>query len=188
MRRVDARFSTSIPEQTGEFRWQAALGGGSLMDLGVYPLAFCRRLLGEDFSVDAVATELKGGVDARLVADLSFGDVKVRIGSSMIDPFDARLEIDGENGSLCVHNPVAPSLGNRLVLRARDACWDREVGGPTSWAAQLAAIVATLRDGTPYPFPADDPVASMRAIERMKAHPGWFSKLNAGETALPSRR
>lgn len=183
--RVNAHFSTIIADEPGEFRWHAALGGGGLMDLGVYPLALCRRLLGEDFRVDAVAVEFKGGVDARLRADLSFGDVAVRIGCSMIDSFDACLEIVGDHGTLHVRNPIAPSLGNCLSLRTGTSCEKREIDGATSWTAQLAAIVATLRDGAPYPFPADDPLASMRAIERVKAHPQWDAAVNADATAQP---
>lgn len=185
IRRIEARFSTIIADDPGEFRWHAALGGGGLMDLGVYPLALCRRLLGEDFTVDAIAAEFRGGVDVRLLADLRFGDIAVRIGCSMIDPFDAGLEIGGEDGTLCVRNPVVPSLGNRLNLRTRTSCEDREINGPTSWTAQLAAIVATLRGGAPYPLPADDPLASMRAIERVRAHPDWGAAVNAGATAQP---
>lgn len=185
IRRVEARFSTIIADDPGEFRWHAPLGGGGLMDLGVYPLALCRRLLGEDFTVDAIAAEFRSGVDARLLADLRFGDIAVRIGCSMIDPFDAGLEIGGEDGTLCVRNPVAPSLGNRLVLRTRTSCEDRQIDGPTSWTAQLAAIVATLRGGAPYPLPADDPLASMQAIERVRAHPDWDAAVNAGATAQP---
>lgn len=185
IRRVNAHFSTIIAVVPGEFRWHVGLGGGGLMDLGVYPLALCRRLLGEDFKVDAVAVEFESGVDARLRADLSFGDVAARIGCSMIDPFDAYLEIVGEHGTLHVRNPVAPSLGNRLTLRTGTSCEEREIDGATSWTAQLAAIVATLRDGAPYPLPADDPLASMRAIERVRAHPDWDAAVNADATAQP---
>src|SRR3546814_9714250 len=110
------------------------------MDLGVYPLALCRRLLGEDFTVDAIAAEFRGGVDARLLADLRFGDIAVRIGCSMIDPFDAGLEIGGEDGTLCVRNPVVPSLGNRLVLRTRTSCEDRDRKEHTSELQSLMRI------------------------------------------------
>src|SRR3546814_16382715 len=38
IRRIEARFSTIIADDPGEFRWHAALGGGGLMDLGVYQI------------------------------------------------------------------------------------------------------------------------------------------------------
>lgn len=188
VRRISASFSTIIADSPDEFRWNAALGGGALMDLGIYPLALCRRLLGEDYTVDAIAAEFQRGVDVRMLADLRFGEIAVRVGCSMLDPFEARLEVGGEEGTLCIRNPVAPSLGNRLTLRSRTSCEAHEVAGRSSWTGQLAAIVATLIDGAPYPLPADDPLASMRAIDRLRTHPDWAASLSDAATAPPLRR
>lgn len=173
IRRASAGFATIIAEDAGEFRWDPALGGGALMDLGVYPMALCRALFGEAFEVDSVDVAPRRGVDARMSAALRFGDIAVTIGCSMVDPFDAWLCIEGDKGRLVVDNPVAPSLGHRIELRADGHTRDGECPGATSWTAQLAAVTATLLDGAPFPRRAQDPAASMRAIDRIRAHRDW---------------
>ena len=40
---LDAEFSVPIERNAREFRWRAEMGGGALMDLGIYPLAWARR-------------------------------------------------------------------------------------------------------------------------------------------------
>lgn len=178
IRRASAHFSTMIAEGADEFRWAAGQGGGSLMDLGIYPLAFCRRLLGENFRVSALSAGFRRGVDSHMMAELRFGAIEARISSSMIEPSEAWLEIGGEEGTLLARNPVAPSLGNRLVHRTRDCIRDEEIGGPSSWTAQLGAIASTLLDGAPFPVSLDDPVRSMRAIDLIRAHPDWQSSVS----------
>lgn len=174
IRRVAARFDVDVPRTPGEFRWDAAMGGGALMDLGVYPLAFCRRLLGEAFEIEAVDATIVDGVDAAFAARLKFaGGVLAEVSSSMIAPFVAELLIEGDRGTLAVTNPVVPHRGNRLVLRTESGDLDEEVAGPTSWTAQLHAICDTLIAGRPYPTPGNDHVLSMRAIDSIRIAGGW---------------
>lgn len=178
IRSMNAHFSTEIAEQSGEFRWQAKQGGGALMDLGIYPLALCRYLLGDTFTVFDVSAEGACGIDVRTTADLEFGSVAARISCSMQDPSKSWLNIEGEHGTLRVHNPVAPSLGNRLILQSPKLCRDEEIRGPSSWTAQLEAVAATLLDGVPYLLADDDPLASMQAIDQIRGHSNWSRGVN----------
>lgn len=178
IRRMNAHFSTEIAEQSGEFRWQAKQGGGALMDLGVYPLALCRHLLGDTFTVVDVSAEGACGIDVRTTADLEFGSVAARISCSMQEPSKSWLNIEGEHGTLLVHNPVAPSLGNRLILQSPKLCRDEEIRGPSSWTAHLEAVAATLLDGVPYLLADDDPLASMQAIDQIRGHSNWSRGVN----------
>jgi predicted dehydrogenase len=169
IRRVESFFSTRILRAADEFRWRRALGGGALMDLGVYPLTFCRRLLGEDFELDSVSVRMEGDVDASLRAELRFAGVEVVIGASMDQAFDAFLSIEGEKGSIHASNPIVPHLGSRVVWQC---CWgsgEQQFEGPSSWTAQLQAICSTLIDGATFPVPEYDPAASMAAIDRIRA-------------------
>lgn len=178
IRRMNAHFSTEIAQQSSEFRWQATQGGGALMDLGIYPLALCRHLLGDEFTVVDVSAEGACGIDVRTTADLEFRSVAARISCSMQEPSKSWLNIDGEHGTLAVHNPVAPSLGNRLILQSPALCRDEEIRGPSSWTAQLEAVTATLLDGAPYLLAETDPLASMQAIDRIRRHDNWHRGVN----------
>ncbi len=171
--RVVARFDVELARTPGEFRWDPAMGGGALMDLGVYPLAFCRRLLGEAFEIETVTASMVEGVDAAFSARLRFGDVAAEISSSLTAPIVHDLLIEGDRGSLLADRIVVPHRGNRLETRIDGALTVEEVPGPTSWTAQLGAICDTLLDGAPFPTPDDDYVHSMRAIDRIRSVGGW---------------
>ena len=170
VRSIEASFVAPIPAND-PFRWNPAFGGGALMDLGVYPLAWVRRIAGEDFTVGAVEAEFRDGVDARFTARLDFrSGVVCELTASMVaaQP-NARLVVSGDRGMLDVRNPVAPQLGHALTLTIGSDARVETVEGPSSYEAQLEAIRATIQGGVPFAFPEDDYVRSMEAIERVRA-------------------
>ena len=113
--------------------------------------------------------EPEGDVDAAMSAELRFGEATAIISASMVAPFEAWLDVEGEHGSLRVDNPIVPHRGHLLTVRTDSgAASDETVDGPTSWGAQLVAICNTLLDGRPFPASRDDPLRSMRAIDRIR--------------------
>lgn len=170
VRSLDAEFSTLIAADD-PIRWNAGLGGGALMDLGVYPLAWARRLAGETFDILRTQADMRDDVDAAFEAELSFaGDVQVVIRSSMLTPISrARLIIEGQEGRIDVINPLSPQIGNLVKIDGKQGARSETFDGPTSFEAQLAAIRDTLIDGAEFPFSRDDFVHSMAALNRIRA-------------------
>jgi len=97
LRRVEASFGFPIPESGRDGRprlYEPALGGGSLLELGVYPVQLSHWLLGRDPAVAAFGRSSSLGVDLDTSALLSFGDgVTASASSSMrtVLPNDARI-------------------------------------------------------------------------------------------------
>ena len=82
-----AVFHAPIAKAPGELRWLADQGGGSLMDLGCYPLHALRTLLGVEPEVLQAKGVFEDGVDSAMAAQLSFpGEIEGLIASSMIEP------------------------------------------------------------------------------------------------------
>jgi len=169
LRTLEATFSAPISE-ADPIRWTPELGGGALMDLGVYPLAWVRRLLGERFTVTEAQAEIRHGVDASFTASLeTAGGVVCTVQASMtVEKPVARIVAVGELGRLEVTNFVAPQLGHALALSTAAGERVETVDGPSSFAAQLEAVRRALREGEPFPLPEDDYVRSMEAIERVR--------------------
>ena len=173
IKRISSRFDVTLANP-GDFRWQGKLGGGALMDLGVYPLALVRRLLGEDFVVEDALAILRGDTDEAFRARLVFTRGAVaEISASFAAPFAADLTIEGERGTISVTNPVVPHRGHHLRITTGDQAAEERFDGPTSWTAQLHAICDALIDGAPFALPEDDFVRSMVAIERVRAAGYW---------------
>ena len=75
------------------------------------------------------------------------------------------LRIEGERGEIRVFNPIAPHLYNRLTVRTPSGKTSERVAGESTYACQLRAFVAHVRNGTPVPTGPDDAIANMRVID-----------------------
>ncbi|MFM9864055.1 MAG: Gfo/Idh/MocA family protein [Micropepsaceae bacterium] len=168
---LDAAFHVPIAKSADEFRWNASLGGGALMDLGCYPLQWVRVATGEEPAVERASMRIVDGVDAVTEAVLRFpSGAKATVACSMDGSgFAAFLNIIGERGAIKVLNPLAPQMGHQLDVDIGGKTRSETVEGPSTFAAQLQAVAATLLDGAPFPLAADDPVTSMTVIDAVRA-------------------
>lgn len=129
---VRATFSF-IPDDPQDIRLQAALEGGSLMDVGCYCVSGARLVAGEEPSV-AIGTSTVGGggVDVKFSGILTFpSGLTAEISSSFVT--DGRiLEVVGRKGSVQLLDPwnaepaVIAQNGVRTVLDHDDS-YRREI-------------------------------------------------------------
>src|SRR5262249_22559027 len=105
--RASGHFEAPTPREPTEFRWQRELGGGALMDLGVYPLSWLRGAFAAEPKAKAARAKIEDGVDAEIEAELIFpGDRSATMRASMISSrFVASLNLKGTRGELTASNP-----------------------------------------------------------------------------------
>ncbi len=168
---IDATFDITMPDRS-DIRYQLPLGGGATMDLGCYPVHLARTLVGsEPEVVSATARTVDGGqVDEALEATLQFhGGVTATIRSSLLEAEEAQIAtITGTLGTIDVDHFVHPQAGNQITLTVDSGTTTQEVPQqPSSYAAQLAAFVAAVRDGVGVPTGPADSVANMEVIDAM---------------------
>lgn len=170
IRHLEARFEIGVAKRPGEFRWTVGLGGGALMDLGIYPLSWCRGVAGAEPVVRQAQMRMEDGVDAAVAAELVFpGGLTGEIHASMVaTDRSSLLVVSGDDGRMEVRNPLAPQLGHKLTVETRAGVRSEDVPGPSTYAAQLDAVVRHVRDGAPWPLAADDPANSMAAIDAVR--------------------
>jgi predicted dehydrogenase len=168
VRRIDAALIIPLPKWS-DIRWQLNLAGGSLMDVGCYPVHIVRTLAGTEPEVaSAVAKERTPGVDRWIRAELTFGDGRTgRITAGMWSStvFRSHVRVSGDHGVMTVINPLAPQLFSLVIVRQGGrARWERVRGRPT-YEYQLEAFVSAIRAGRPVLTPPSDSVANMRTID-----------------------
>lgn len=171
VRWMKARLDVAIAQDADDFRWTGALGGGALMDLGVYPIAWCRYVAGNVLSVDKASARWRGTVDMSAQAALRFANgVTAEIACAMDAPFlSSSLLIEADHGHIHIDNPLVPYDGHRLRIIDASGDHEEQVDGPSTYAAQLRAVCDTMRTGAPYPLPSMDPLRSMEAIDLVRA-------------------
>src|SRR5690606_13695483 len=112
-RLIDAGFSFLLSREA-DIRLTPELGGGSLYDVGCYPVSLTRFMTdAEPLAVTAQAHWTERGVDDRMVATLEFPNgVLAHINCGFSLPLRRYYEIVGSTGSLAVNRAYNP-IGDR---------------------------------------------------------------------------
>ena len=167
LKRIEAMFNVPIPEAPGEIRYDDALGGGALMDLGTYPVHWCRTVAGSEPTVVSASAKLTdGGVDVVSRAELAFaGGLTAGLSCSMTEGPAIRLVVEGSRGTLSATNPLAPQLGH--LLEGPDGLRETFTREPT-YDFQLQAFVEAVRTGVAPPTSGEDSVAQMALLDQIR--------------------
>jgi predicted dehydrogenase len=135
-------------------RWDRQLAGGSLNDVGCYPVHLAHRIWKTPSTAHlAVARPAPTGVDAECSGVVTFGPREWLVFSAaMTRDYDTETRILGETGSIRLTNPFHPGPGDYVELWRGDRLVRREAlaGDSLSFKPALQHIHAVLRgDASP---------------------------------------
>jgi xylose dehydrogenase (NAD/NADP) len=114
---VRGSFTCTIPPDD-PCRLDPTMGGGSLWDVGCYPISYARAALGAE-PREAFGWQVEGptGVDLSFMGQLCFPDeVYAQFDCSYILPYHVFMEIVGDKGTLVVPQPFNPGMPEKLYL------------------------------------------------------------------------
>lgn len=171
---VEGVFNVRNSFEPGALRHEPALGGGAMMDLGVYPLHGIRHLLDEEpVRAETSATLNPSGADESIEAELAFpSGVTGRIRASMSADLENWIRVVGERGELRVDGVVFPSKGHSISYTIDGIERFETVAGRTTYDHQLEALIIGLANGQPLPTEGHDSVATMDAVDTIYAAAG----------------
>ena len=165
-----------IPERTaGHYLFEKSLGGGVLLDAGVYLVSMASMILGSPIQVRATARHGDTGVDEQTTMLLGQADGSSAVlYVSLLARRSPDLEILGSRGRIRIEAP--------LFRPAALTLWDR-VGNPTTrqypvagsgFAYQLREVAAALRaDRLESPImPLDETLSIMRTMDAVREQIG----------------
>jgi predicted dehydrogenase len=169
--RVEGIFTVPIRRETAsgalDLRWDYALSGGSLMDLGCYPMSWVRHVTGEEPTVvSAEAVEDPENIDAFITCELAFpSGATGSVTSAMERPFDVGLTITGSEGSIEATNPMAPQGGNNLTITTAAGTTSGQIEAGITYDHMVRAFIDHLVLGAPFPTSGQDSINNMAAID-----------------------
>lgn len=146
----------------GNYRREARLGGGALLDVGCYTLDVARWFLGDPDSVRALMhRDATGDVDMSAAALLDFpSGEQATAWASFAAPEHQLLILLRAGGTQVVEQPFT--------------AW-RDPDDP--YQLMVEAFAASVLDGTPPPRSAEDSLGTARLMDRVRA----AAALSAGE-------
>ena len=103
IREINAAF-TYVNSNKGNYRFDPALGGGALLDLGPYPLHLIPSLFGSEARVELLTVNQEigpSGVDlVTKVEALINGSIKFNFNVSFVGQLSQKISITGSNGGI----------------------------------------------------------------------------------------
>ncbi|MFC4121802.1 Gfo/Idh/MocA family protein [Nonomuraea zeae] len=155
----------TVPPRPGaDIRYRPDLGGGALLDTGVYPLRAAQHLLGPDLRVAAAVLrhDRALGVDVGGEALLLSPDgVTAHLEFGLDRPYRCRYEISGTAGRLLLDRAFTPPPGlapTALLTDPAGAVTKLPLAADDQFAALLRRFARAVRAGR---APAEDVEASL---------------------------
>ena len=118
VRTVTATFRFPLYDRPDDVRLDPALAGGSLMDVGCYPVSLARTVLGTPDRAYAHTGDTRdAGVDTELAGVLAYDDGRsARVASGFDTRHVERYRVDATNGWVTVENAFDAPADERLEL------------------------------------------------------------------------
>ncbi len=151
VRAIVSGFTFALEGDTN-IRLQPDLGGGSLWDVGSYPVTYAQMLCGQEPQmVFGSAHWHASGVDEEFMGLLRFHEgPTANIYAGFRAAYRTWLEILGSDGGLTVPNPFRPGPLEILELERNGTIERIEVkGSPEIFVRQVEDFIASVLDGAP---------------------------------------
>ena len=97
-------------------------GGGSIWDVGCYPISYTRFIIGAE-PLEVYGQQVTGstGIDDSFFGQMKFpGDIYAQFDSGFRTPYRTHMEIIGSEGTITIPSPFKPGLDEKILLAAAD--------------------------------------------------------------------
>lgn len=174
VRMVHASFCFRTRLDPAHRLFDPALGGGALLDVGVYPVSLASMLLGPPASITGVAHLGSTGVDEQFAVTHGYAGGQVALLSAAIRtsaPHEALIL--GTEGRIKLHDAWwKPSLLTLTTADGDETIEPEAVGNGYNY--QAAEVMRCLREGrTESPImPLDETLSIMRTLDDIRAQWG----------------
>ena len=130
---------TYVLTDENNVRMLPSLGGGSLWDVGCYPISYARYILeSEPEQVFGWQTTSPTGIDLSFVGQMKFpGDIHAQFDCSFVTPYTSYMEFVGTQGSLHIPAPYKPGIGEIIHLTRDDQKIVLEIEGEELYSGEV---------------------------------------------------
>jgi len=152
----------------GDVRLDPSLGGGSLWDVGCYPVSMSRYLTGrEPRRVSGCQRLGPTGIDLSFYGELDFGDMQAQFDCGFTSPLRTRLEVVGSAGAITVTAPFKPGLEEELTIARDGGVETMRVQGQPLYSGQVNDFAEAVALGRAPRIPLADSRATVATIEAL---------------------
>jgi len=172
LRGIHGSFTFNNASDKGNVRYSQEMGGGSIYDVGCYPISAARMIYGQEpraVTAHAFFSEEHDGVDMMVHGMMEFGNgLGLTFECGMWTYPRCSLEISGTEGRIelpCAFGWERMEHMSQICIHTPKGSREEKVGIYNHFALQVDAMAAAVMDGIPLPYGPDDSIRNIRAIE-----------------------
>lgn len=131
LRSVRGAFTFNIGNSPENVRLNPGLGGGSVWDIGCYPVSYTRFVIGSE-PQEVFGWQVTGasGVDEVFTGQMRFPGVLAQFDCGFRSSYRTHMEFVGSQGTIDVPAPFKPEGVSKIVLRRGDEGQILRIRGP----------------------------------------------------------
>ncbi|HKJ40425.1 MAG TPA: Gfo/Idh/MocA family oxidoreductase [Anaerolineales bacterium] len=153
-------------ENDKDIRLVPEMGGGSIWDVGCYPISYARTIVGGS-PLEVFGTQVTGptGIDLTFAGQMKFAnDVLAQIDCSFDIPVYWGVEILGSEASLRIPSPFKPQINEKLYLTRDNRTEEITVKGQELYIGEVEDMADAILDGKDSLISLDDSRANVAVI------------------------
>jgi len=173
-----ANFGYDGSSISDTWRFDQSSGGGALLDVGIYPLAFAFAVFGADYQAITGAAKIRNGIDEYNAFILKYSDEGIALLSSSINTLMSnQAVIEGEKGRIIIHDnwwrPVKCELihssGDFFEYKSKATLFSHEYES-TGFQFEAMAVNECLRLGRKESriMPLQETLQIAKAMDRLR--------------------
>jgi predicted dehydrogenase len=152
--------------QPGDVRLNPEWGGGSIWDVGCYPISYMRTVVGKN-PLEVLGWQVTGstGIDDTFVGQMRFqGDIQAQFDSSFVIPFRSFMEIVGSEATLSIPRPFKPGINEKIFIGRDDKTETVSIKGQELYLGEVEDMADAILDGKDSLISLDDSRANVAVI------------------------
>ena len=165
LRLVRAAFSWLMPRRPN-VRLIPELAGGSVMDLGCYPISAARFYFGQEpamaFAQGSFDPEYR--VDMQMAGVLGFGQGQALIDCSFSLPYRTELELVGESGVITIPRAWAPDPEATLIINGKT----EKLPNENQYIDEFEHFSKRIESGSAPLYGPEDAIRQMKVVDAVR--------------------
>lgn len=178
---IKGAFTFALTRE-GDIRMVKEFGGGSIWDVGCYPISYARTIVGAE-PAEVFGWQVTGpdGCDESFYGQMRFGSgIQMQFDCGFKSPLRSSVEIVGTKGAISISNPFKPGLKNEIILSNGDSQETIKIKGQELYLGEVDDMCDAVLSGKPTRVSLADSRANIAAILALLA------SAETGKTALLS--
>jgi len=153
-------------DRENDIRLDPTMGGGSIWDVGCYPISYARTIVGDaPLEVFGAHTTGPTGIDLTFTGQMKFANnVLAQIDCSFDIPLYWGVEILGSEASLKILSPFKPEVNEKLLLTRGDKTETIKVKGQELYIGEVEDMADAILLGKAPHISLDDSRANVAVI------------------------